>query len=241
MTKPSPATEEIEVLQARIRTLSDQIASARDQMADCVQTMRTELSHARAALAHGGDPDPHLAELDRLAERARTTLTALGPSAAAGPRTPAPSPRPTQLQSCVLVVEDEPMVAELTRRILAQAGHHVVVRGDGQAAIDTIRAGEHPIHVVVSDIVMPRLSGLELTKVLAHEFPDLPVLLVSGYPEDEHRQGDDTLAVTPFLAKPFKATDLTGAVAALLGRSPIAAVNGVANAQNVSQSSSRPL
>jgi CheY-like chemotaxis protein len=128
-----------------------------------------------------------------------------------------PERRAPRATASVMVVEDEPMVAELTRRILTHAGHRVQVAHDGEAALATIR--QNPaVDVVVSDVVMPRLGGLELARILAVERPELPVLLVSGYAEDERRLHDEVLARTPFLPKPFKATELVGAVGALLER-----------------------
>lgn len=126
-------------------------------------------------------------------------------------------PRP-DTGALVIVAEDEPMVAELTRRILTHAGHRVKLCKDGLEALDAIRAHEDEVALVISDIVMPRLSGLELVSQLVRELPDLPVLLASGYPEDERRLNDPTLADVAFLPKPFRAADLLAAVGQLLAR-----------------------
>ncbi len=116
----------------------------------------------------------------------------------------------------VIVAEDEPMVAELTRRILVHAGHRVMLCRDGVEALEAIRKHQDEVALVISDIVMPRLSGLELAKQLALELPDLPLLLASGYPEDERRLNDYTLSQVAFLPKPFRAADLLQAVSQLL-------------------------
>lgn len=126
-------------------------------------------------------------------------------------------PRP-DTGALVIVAEDEPMVAELTRRILTHAGHRVKLCKDGLEALEAIRAHEDEVALVISDIVMPRLSGLELVSQLVRELPDLPVLLASGYPEDERRLNDPTLADVAFLPKPFRAADLLAAVGQLLAR-----------------------
>ena len=131
---------------------------------------------------------------------------------------PRPLPPRPNTGALVIVAEDEPMVAELTRRILTHAGHRVMLCRDGLEALEAIRAHEDEVALVISDIVMPRLTGLELVSQLVRELPDLPVLLASGYPEDERRLNDPTLADVAFLPKPFRAADLLAAVGALLAR-----------------------
>lgn len=131
-------------------------------------------------------------------------------------RRPLP-PRPNT-GALVIVAEDEPMVAELTRRILTHAGHRVLLCKDGLEALEAVRAHEDEVALVISDIVMPRMTGLELVNHLVRELPDLPVLLASGYPEDERRLNDPTLADVAFLPKPFRAADLLAAVGQLLAR-----------------------
>lgn len=129
-----------------------------------------------------------------------------------------PLPPKPDTGALVIVAEDEPMVAELTRRILVHAGHRVKLCKDGLDALEAIRAHHDEVALLISDIVMPRLSGLELVAVLAHELPDLPILLASGYPEDERRLNDPTLADVAFLPKPFRAADLLASVSQLLAR-----------------------
>jgi CheY-like chemotaxis protein len=81
----------------------------------------------------------------------------------------------------VLVADDESAVRRLAVRILEGEGFIVVEAQDGAEALDAIRAGPIAFHVVVSDIVMPRLNGVELMNALASTHPDLPVILMSGY------------------------------------------------------------
>jgi two-component system cell cycle sensor histidine kinase/response regulator CckA len=149
------------------------------------------------------------------------------------PRPGAARPRvgskPAGRSALILVAEDEPMVAELTRRILTHAGHRVVVAPDGRAALELFEQSPEPIEIVVSDIVMPHMSGLELARRLATLRPELPILLASGYPEDDRRLGDDLLSRTPFLAKPFKSSDLVAAVANLLSAAAERAVERTAS------------
>jgi two-component system cell cycle sensor histidine kinase/response regulator CckA len=81
----------------------------------------------------------------------------------------------------VLVVDDESAVRRFATRVLEREGYGVVEARDGAEALELIKQGSAPVEVVVSDIVMPRLNGVELMQILAVSHPDLPVILMSGY------------------------------------------------------------
>jgi two-component system cell cycle sensor histidine kinase/response regulator CckA len=81
----------------------------------------------------------------------------------------------------VLVVDDESAVRRFAVRVLQREGYLVAEATDGMEALDLIRMNGVSLEVVVSDIVMPRLNGVELMKALAESHPDLPVILMSGY------------------------------------------------------------
>jgi CheY-like chemotaxis protein len=81
----------------------------------------------------------------------------------------------------VLVVDDEPVVRKVAARVLLSAGYEVREVGDGQQALDFLQVGNLNVDVVVSDIVMPRLNGVELLETLSRSHPDLPVILMTGY------------------------------------------------------------
>jgi CheY-like chemotaxis protein len=81
----------------------------------------------------------------------------------------------------VLVVDDEPVVRRFAARVLVSAGYAVHEVGDGQQALKFLQEGDSNVDVVVSDIVMPRLNGVELLETLSRSHPDLPVILMSGY------------------------------------------------------------
>ena len=102
----------------------------------------------------------------------------------------------------MLVVEDEPVVRRFAARVLDSAGYDVHEVGDGQQALDFLTAREQAVDVVVSDIVMPRLNGVQLLETLSKSHPDLPVILMSGYgPADLAERG--IAAPCALLAKPF--------------------------------------
>jgi CheY-like chemotaxis protein len=109
----------------------------------------------------------------------------------------------------VLVVEDDPGVRHYMARVLGGAGFRALVSQDGQEAMDLLTSlGPAVVWVVVSDIGMPRLTGVELARAVSQRWPGLPVLLVSGVPPAEWSG--------PFLAKPFTPEGLIAAVSRLL-------------------------
>ena len=85
------------------------------------------------------------------------------------------------MSAYVLVVDDEPMVRRFAARVLLDEGLGVHEATDGEDALELIRAGGADLDVVLSDIVMPRMNGVQLLQSLTTLRPDLPVLLMSGY------------------------------------------------------------
>lgn len=81
----------------------------------------------------------------------------------------------------VLVVDDEPAVRRFAVRVLEREGYGVYEATDGIEALELVRIKPASFGVVVSDIVMPRLNGVELLQALAVSDPDLPIILMSGY------------------------------------------------------------
>ena len=108
----------------------------------------------------------------------------------------------------VLLAEDEPALRALAQRVLRGAGYQLIVAEDGYAALEAARAHQGVIDLLISDVVMPRLSGLELAGILLVERPQLRVLLLSGYPQRAAPESAVLLNDVPFLAKPFVPDDL---------------------------------
>ena len=88
-----------------------------------------------------------------------------------------------------------------------EAGYVVEEAPDGAAALDRVHGGAMPLDAVVSDIVMPRLNGVELLRALTSTHPDLPIILMSGY-ATEQLQGMGIAAPCAILPKPFSADRL---------------------------------
>lgn len=130
-------------------------------------------------------------------------------------------PPPTQAAEgfgTVLVVDDEPMLRELGRRLLEEKGYRTLVAADGEEALRLVEQHCGGIDLVVTDLVMPGLTGRELGERLAVLHRDLPVLYMSGYTDDEVVRRGLLGAGKPFLGKPFSNADLLGRVRDLMAR-----------------------
>ena len=103
----------------------------------------------------------------------------------------------------ILVVEDEEIVRALACRGLREQGYAVIEARHGREALEQVERGDAPIHLVISDVVMPELSGRELGARLAVLRPDLPVLYMSGYTGDDVIQRGLLEPGLPFQQKPF--------------------------------------
>jgi signal transduction histidine kinase/ActR/RegA family two-component response regulator len=116
----------------------------------------------------------------------------------------------------VLVVEDEPVVRRVTKKLLQRLGHTVFEATNGEEALELIR--RETVDVVVTDTVMPRMSGRELASRLATEFPSLPVILTSGYTADALQRQGAISDLLLFVEKPFSQQVLSQAIQEALRR-----------------------
>ncbi len=125
------------------------------------------------------------------------------------------APGPQQL----LVVEDDAVLLELTRRILVKAGFSVIAVGSGEEARAAWESAQEGILGLVTDVVMPGMSGLDLASRLLKERPELPVVFVSGFLKDDLKR-DARLFQSRAIAvcdKPFKPEELVATVREVLG------------------------
>jgi two-component system cell cycle sensor histidine kinase/response regulator CckA len=116
----------------------------------------------------------------------------------------------------VLLVEDENAVRILAHRILERAGYRVLDARHGADALLLWRQQAAQIDVVVTDLVMPEMGGRALADALHATNPTLPIVFMSGYSDDEMTRRGFADAQVAFLAKPFSADSLVGAVRAAL-------------------------
>ncbi|HEY5957719.1 MAG TPA: ATP-binding protein, partial [Polyangiaceae bacterium] len=109
----------------------------------------------------------------------------------------------------ILVVEDEEALLEVARRCLEGAGYQVLTALDGAAAL--VKSAQHPdvIHLLLTDVIMPRMNGKTLAQELCQMRPTLKVLFTSGYTDDAIVHHGVLDAGTNFIGKPFTSTEIT--------------------------------
>ena len=116
----------------------------------------------------------------------------------------------------ILVVEDDDMVRELSIKILKRYGYTVLFAGNGQEAFHICRGHKEPVQLMLTDVVMPRMSGRELAKSLEELRPEMKVLFMSGYTDNavvHHSILDNEVA---FIQKPFRPEGLARKVREVL-------------------------
>jgi PAS domain S-box-containing protein len=119
-------------------------------------------------------------------------------------------PRPAGQK--VLVVEDEAMIRSNVSECLQQLGYEVLEAENGEAALHLCSKHQSEIDLVLTDLVMPGISGHQLAGELAQRHPEIKMLFMSGYTEDSAARRDILLKGSPFLQKPFSVGDLSNAV-----------------------------
>ena len=141
----------------------------------------------------------------------RTNETPLLPGTRADPGLP-------RGHETILVVEDDPMVRRVVARTLAELGYRVLEAIDGEEALGVAGAHEGEIHLLLTDVIMPRMSGRELVATLLPRRPALRILYCSGYTDDTVlRHGIQTEGLM-FLQKPFTTEGLARKVREVLDR-----------------------
>jgi two-component system cell cycle sensor histidine kinase/response regulator CckA len=123
---------------------------------------------------------------------------------------PDASGRPGSLrgEETVLVVEDEDGVRELLWKIMTEHGHTVLEARHGRDALTVAGGYSHPIHLLVTDVVMPEMGAGELVDQLLSKRPDLKVLYISGYTNNEVMRRGVTREGAAFIQKPFTGDEL---------------------------------
>ncbi|MGD0225725.1 MAG: response regulator [Terriglobia bacterium] len=115
----------------------------------------------------------------------------------------------------ILLAEDEEGVRKYTREILKRYGYIILEAHNGVEALAVARKHSAPIHLLLTDIIMPGMGGVELTEKFKAEFPGVPVLFMSGYTDQIIRHWD---ALSAYIQKPFTLSDLLTQVRELLDR-----------------------
>jgi excisionase family DNA binding protein len=146
---------------------------------------------------------------------ARTAL-ATPPGATQGPASPPITERPAEgTTPRILVADDEETIRELLTKTLALAEYEVRTAGDGQAAIDLLRAER--FHLLITDLHMPGVDGLAVVREARRLFPDLPVVIITGYSSEASAIEAINLGVSGYLTKPFRVAKVLAVAAKALG------------------------
>jgi two-component system, cell cycle sensor histidine kinase and response regulator CckA len=115
----------------------------------------------------------------------------------------------------ILVVEDSDAIRHVVCAMLAQNGYTCLEASDGDEALTVLRA-EDEVHLVLTDVVMPKMGGAELAGHMARDYPSIPIVFMSGYSDNPLVRAIETTPM--FLPKPFTSSALTTRVRLALER-----------------------
>ena len=115
----------------------------------------------------------------------------------------------------ILVVDDEPSVRTVVRMTLEKAGYDVLEAENGEKAIELINTGENRLvlDAVICDIRMPKINGVQAIDYFQREYPHVPVIVLTAYPETQMAVSFIRNGVADYLIKPVEAQKLQAAVA----------------------------
>lgn len=120
----------------------------------------------------------------------------------------------TQTNGRVMIVDDEADVRTVARMCLEQAGYQVIEAEDGEQAIQKIKEGDNPLvlDVIITDINMPKINGLEAIQFFQQEWPRVPLMVMTGYPNLETAKELMKRGLVDYLVKPVDKEKLIAAV-----------------------------
>jgi len=115
--------------------------------------------------------------------------------------------------SRVLIADDEDSMRLLVARAIAMDGHEIVTAQDGAEALDILTREDGAFDLLLTDIQMPVMDGIALALSAARDFPDLTVLLMTGFADQRERASNLDAIVHDVITKPFSVADIRTAVA----------------------------
>lgn len=115
--------------------------------------------------------------------------------------------------SRVLIVDDEESMRLLVARALAMDGHNVTTASDGAEALEILGGTDGPFDLMLTDIQMPVMDGIALALSAARDFPEVAILLMTGYAEQRERASGLNAIAHDVISKPFSVADIRTAVA----------------------------
>ena len=107
----------------------------------------------------------------------------------------------------ILVVDDEPMMRELLAKILGREGYRVLMAEDGMAAMEMLE--KEDIAIVLSDLKMPRMGGLDLLKKVKNEYPGVGMVMMTSYGDTYTVKDALLLGADEYITKPFKSYEIS--------------------------------
>ncbi|MBX3597456.1 MAG: response regulator [Rhizobiaceae bacterium] len=116
----------------------------------------------------------------------------------------------------ILIVEDDESVRAMTSRALKNIGHAIEEAADGVQGLECIHACGADYDLVVSDIRMPEMDGIEMAKEAARAYPGLKIMLVTGYADQRERADELNGIIQDVMQKPFALADFRSRVSRLL-------------------------
>ncbi len=120
----------------------------------------------------------------------------------------------------ILLVEDDPTMRSVAQELLAKVGYRVLAAVDGEQGLAMYRAHRAELRLVLTDVIMPKLSGFQLYEAIRRDSPALKVLFTSGFPAPNYRKTVGLDAAVAFVTKPWTASELLGRVRTLLQPAP---------------------
>jgi two-component system chemotaxis response regulator CheY len=114
-----------------------------------------------------------------------------------------------------MVVDDEENIRKIVRMTLTKAGYDVVEAEDGEAAVKVIKSEDNPlmVDVIICDIRMPKVNGVEAIQYFRSQFPSIPVIVLTGYPDTDLAVSLLKQGVVDYVTKPVEGEKLTAVVA----------------------------
>ncbi|HET8667514.1 MAG TPA: response regulator, partial [Terriglobales bacterium] len=143
--------------------------------------------------------------LPAVEKRTIDTLEIAGPSS------------PVTRSETVLLVEDEQPLRELIREVLTSMGCRVLESTSGEHALRLVSEHQHEIDIVLTDVIMPKMNGFELSRKIAELCPGIKVLYMSGYSDEMIARHDRIAGQTCFIQKPFKPEELRDKLHEIVG------------------------
>ncbi len=115
----------------------------------------------------------------------------------------------------ILIVDDEKNIRDLIRMTLTKAGYDVLEAEDGAKAVEILRKDDNPlmVDVITCDIRMPKVNGIEAIAFFRKEFPSIPVVVITGFPETEMAVSLLKQGVSDYVPKPVESQKLLAVVA----------------------------